>query len=73
MSPQREPTIIRQEWRAEERADGCYVIETGFGIDGHIEYGPMPEETVLLLISECRDSFERALENAKAHLLLSLA
>jgi hypothetical protein len=53
-----DPYIIRAHWRAEARADGCYVIETMDGRDGNITYGPMPGDLVLSLISEARDAFE---------------
>lgn len=58
------PIVITREWRAEERADGCYVIETGNTLDGNITYGPMPPYYVLLLIGECRDAIAEA---AKFH------
>ena len=59
-----EPITLRREWRAEARADGWYVIETGDSLGGHhIAYGPMPPDYVLPLISECRDAFEEAVKN----------
>lgn len=64
--------ILRREWRAEERADGCYVIETGTELDGNITYGPMPQEYVLLLISECRDAFEAACAHHRLTMMASL-
>lgn len=64
--------VLRRERRAEERADGCYVIETGDGLDGNITYGPMPQQYVLLLISECRDCFESTVQSIKDRFMAGL-
>jgi hypothetical protein len=61
-------TIIMAEWRAEERADGCYVFETQPGIEGHTEFGPMDEGLVLTLISARRDAYEATCSRGSAQL-----
>jgi hypothetical protein len=61
-------TIVMAQWRAEERHDGCYVIESQPGSEGHFEFGPMDEGLVLTLISARRDAYEATCSRGSAQL-----
>jgi|GEM_PF-6033103 len=62
-------TIVMAQWFAEERHDGCWVIETQPGVQGCTIFGPMDEGLVLTLISARRDAYEATCSRGSAQLL----